>query len=181
MVVASTAAFHARVRGSVPGLGGLKETRMFLTHPLVKLSIAGSLRDQEVACSASDRQGSNFESCVWRTVSSHSSHHPQEVLLAQFSLYVHKGGLKPDSFHLISLFLYVSCAYILCALKRHPSKHGAFTQCCFNVGPASTLVTNIKSHPIPLYAFTFWCLGNFDTPLISLLNAEGIFYFLLTG
>ena len=25
--------------------------------------------------------------------------HPQEVLLAQFSLYVHKGGLKPDSFH----------------------------------------------------------------------------------
>ena len=32
--------------------------------------------------------------------SSQSSHHPQEVLLAQFSLYVHKGGLKPDSFHL---------------------------------------------------------------------------------
>ena len=59
----------------------------------------GSLRDREVACSASDRQGSNFESCVWRTVSSQSSHHPQEVLLAQFSLYVHKGGLKPDSFH----------------------------------------------------------------------------------
>ena len=50
-----------------------------------------------------DRQGSNFESCVWRTVSSQSSHHPQEVLLAQFSLYVHKGGLKPDSFHFICL------------------------------------------------------------------------------
>ena len=32
-------------------------------------------------------------------MSSQSSHHPQEVLLAQFSLYVHKGGLKPDSFH----------------------------------------------------------------------------------
>ena len=42
----------------------------------MKLSIVGSLRDREVACSASDRQGSNFESCVWRTVSSHSSHHP---------------------------------------------------------------------------------------------------------
>ena len=95
----STAAFHARVRGSVPGLGGLKETKMFLPHPRVKLSIVGSLCDREVACSASDRQSSNFESCVWRTVSSHSSHHPQEVLLAQFSLYVHKGGLKPDSFH----------------------------------------------------------------------------------
>ena len=101
-VVVSTAAFHARVRGSVPGLGGLKETKMFLPHPRVKVSIVGSLRDREVACSASDRQGSNFESCVWRTVSSQSSHHPQEVLLAQFSLYVHKGGLKPDSFHFIA-------------------------------------------------------------------------------
>ena len=84
-VVVSTAAFHARARGSVPGLGGLKETKLFLPHPRVKVSIVGSLRDREVACSASDRQGSNFESCVWRTVSSQSSHHPQEVLLAQFS------------------------------------------------------------------------------------------------
>ena len=100
-VVVSTAAFHASVRGSVPGPGGLKETKMFLPHPRVKVSIMGSLRDREVACSASDRQGSNFESCVWRTVSSQSSHHPQEVLLAQFSLYVHKGVLKPDSFHFI--------------------------------------------------------------------------------
>ena len=49
---------------------------------------------REVACSASDCQGSNFES--------QSSRHPQEVLLAQFSLYVHKGDLKPDSFHLFS-------------------------------------------------------------------------------
>ena len=74
---------------------------MFLPHPRVKVSIVGSLRDREVACLASDRQGSNFESFVWRTVSSQSSHHPQKVLLAQFSLYVHKGGLKPDSFHFI--------------------------------------------------------------------------------
>ena len=100
-VVVSTAAFHARVRGSVPGLGGLKETKSFLPHPRVKVSIVESLRDREVACSASDRQGPNFESCVWMTVSSQSSHHPQEVLLAKFSLYVHKGGLKPDSFHFI--------------------------------------------------------------------------------
>ena len=104
----NTAAFHARVRGSVPGLGGLKETKLFLPHPRVKVSIVGSFRDREVACSASDHQGSNFESCVWRTVSSQSSHHPQEVLLAQFSLYVHKGGLKPDSFH----FMYTVLACI---------------------------------------------------------------------
>ena len=61
----NTAVFHARVRGSNPGLGGLRETKLFLPHPRVKHSIVGSLRDREVACSASDRQGSNFESCVW--------------------------------------------------------------------------------------------------------------------
>ena len=68
-VVVSTAAFHARVRGSVPGLGGLKrKKKLFLPHPRVNVSIVGSLRDREVACSASDRQRSNFESCVRSTV-----------------------------------------------------------------------------------------------------------------
>ena len=53
-----------------------------------------------------------FESCVWRTVSSHASHHPQEVLLAQCSLYEHKGVLKPYSFHFI---------FILMTQHRFPS------------------------------------------------------------
>ena len=53
-VVVSTAAFHAGVRGSVPVLGEFKESKMFLPHPRVKLSIVESLRDREVACSASD-------------------------------------------------------------------------------------------------------------------------------
>ena len=75
---------------------------MFLLHPLVKLSIVGNLCDREVGCSASDLQGLNFESRVWKAV---SSHHPQEVLLAQFSLYVHKSGLKPVSF-----YLYLICS-----------------------------------------------------------------------
>ena len=52
-VVVSTDAFHARVRSSLPGHGGLKETKMFLPHPFVKLSVVGSLRDREVACSTS--------------------------------------------------------------------------------------------------------------------------------
>ena len=99
----STAAFHARVRGLVPGLGGLKETKNVSSPSTCEVNIVGSLCDREVACSAADRQGSNFESCVWRTVSSQSSHHPQEVVLAQFSLYVHKGGLKPDSSHFFLL------------------------------------------------------------------------------
>ena len=115
----SAVTLHAShtVRGSVPGLGGLKETKLFLPHPRVKVSIVGSLRDREVACSASDRQGSNFESCVWRTVSSQSSHHPQEVLLAQFSLYVHKGGLKPDSFHFIC-FSYNTLRSVVFTMRR---------------------------------------------------------------
>ena len=90
----------------------------------------GSLRDREVACLASDRQGTNFESCVWRTVSSQSSHHPQEVLLAQFSLYVHKGGLKPDSFHFIfvralrvnSLAMLTTCCQFRSTWSSHCSK-----------------------------------------------------------
>ena len=89
-VVVSATAFHARVWGSFDGLSGLKETTMFLPHPLEKLGIVGSLRDRKVVCSASDLQRLNFESCIWRAVSSHSPHHPQEVLLAQSSLYVHK-------------------------------------------------------------------------------------------
>ena len=59
----------------------------------------GSLRDREVACSASDRQDSNSEYCVWREVSSHLSLLLQEFLMAQFSTYVHKCGAKPHSLH----------------------------------------------------------------------------------
>ena len=59
-VVVSTAVFHASVRGWFPGLGGLKETKMFLPYLLLKISIVGRLRDRDVTCSASDRQGSNF-------------------------------------------------------------------------------------------------------------------------
>ena len=35
--VVSTAVCQARARGSVAGLGGLKETKMFILHPLLKL------------------------------------------------------------------------------------------------------------------------------------------------
>ena len=37
-VVVSTADFHARVRDLFPGLGGVKETKMFLPHSLVHRS-----------------------------------------------------------------------------------------------------------------------------------------------
>ena len=59
-----------------------------------------------------NHQGSNFESCVWRTVSSHSSHHSQEVLMAQFSLYVNKDGLNPRSFLYISFYTPYFCHFL---------------------------------------------------------------------
>ena len=61
-VVDSTAAFHARVRRFVSRSRRFEGNKMFLSHPLVKLSIVGSLRDREAACSASDLQGLNFVS-----------------------------------------------------------------------------------------------------------------------
>ena len=163
-VVVSTAAFHARVRGSVPGLGGLKETKMFLPHPRVKVSIVGSLRDREVACLASHRQGSNFESCVWRTVSSQSSHHLQEVLLAQFSLYVHKGGLKPDSFHfscLTAILGSITKWWLLCTGKQQQLlTFQASSYCCLSLWdralfPLYNMATSRLT--IPSHSFSrFW-------------------------
>ena len=86
----------SEIAGSNPALAfKFQRNPMFLPCSLVNIQYCGD-RDREVASSASDRQGSNFESCVWRAVSSRS---PQEVFLAQFSLYVHKGGIKPHSFH----------------------------------------------------------------------------------
>ena len=51
---------------------GFQETKCFFPAHSLRFSIVGSLCDWEVACSASDHLGSNFESCVWRVVSSHS-------------------------------------------------------------------------------------------------------------
>ena len=82
-----------------PGLQFQRNNIFFNAHSYIFNNV-GSLRDRGVACSPSDHQGPNFESCVWRTVSYYSCHHPQELILAQFSLYVHKSGLKSHSFHL---------------------------------------------------------------------------------
>ena len=61
-IVVSTAAFHARVPSLVPGLGGLKETQMFLSHSLVKLSIVGNLRDMDME-RQTDRQTDGRTDC----------------------------------------------------------------------------------------------------------------------
>ena len=67
----------------------------------------------------SDRQGLNSESCVWRAVSAHSSHHPQNAL---FSIYVHKGGLKPLSFHFNFLKVETSNFIKKAAIKHLPHR-----------------------------------------------------------
>ena len=48
-----------------------------------------------------------------RAVSAHSSHHPPEVPLAQFTLDVNKGGIKPHSFYLIAQLSEVLFVYII--------------------------------------------------------------------
>ena len=55
-------------------------------------------------------------------MSSQSSHHPQEVLLAQFSLYVHKGGLKPDLFHFNSSRYHYKVDFAVSSVARFCSK-----------------------------------------------------------
>ena len=59
----------------------IKETKYFFPAHSLRFNMVGSLRDREVVCSASDHQGSNFEFCGLRAVTSHSYHHPQEVIL----------------------------------------------------------------------------------------------------
>ena len=82
----------------------VKETKCFFPAHSLRFNNVERLRDQEVACSTSYRQGSNFEFCAWMAVSSHSSHHSQDILLVQLSLDVHKGGLRSHSFyHFINL------------------------------------------------------------------------------
>ena len=60
--------------GSSPLLAfKIQRNKMILLRTLVKIQYSGGLRDREVKCSASDRQGSNLKSCVWRAMPCHSS------------------------------------------------------------------------------------------------------------
>ena len=88
-----------RSRVGTPNLAHkFQRNKVFLLRSLEIIYFVRILRARP-PCSASYQQGPNLESCVWEAVSSHSSHHLQEVLLTQFSLYVHKGGLKPHLFY----------------------------------------------------------------------------------
>ena len=145
-VVVSTAASHTRVRGSFPGLGGLEETKMFHPHPPVNLGIVRSLRNREVACSASDRQGSGIKSFVWKARLSHLYLHTHNFLLAQFSLYmyVQKSGLKPDSFNIRSLGLGVAGKFPLSGQSWARMKWSAEGQVCRLVSEKWTTPAEVR-------------------------------------
>ena len=75
----------------------------FKLYSLVKIQHCGDLCDPDVRVRRQTASTRNSKACVCMAVSSHSYYQPQGILLAQFSLYVHKGGIKPHPFH---LFIY---------------------------------------------------------------------------
>ena len=87
--VAKAACFESRrlrVR-TPPWPSSFKETTCFFPAHSYRFNIVESLHDREVACSAPDRHRARISNPVsGGHVLSHSSHHPQEVVLAQFSL-----------------------------------------------------------------------------------------------
>ena len=102
-VAVNTAAFHAET-GFVPWSRRFERNKKYF-FPIHKYCgeptwPRGTVHGPQTP------QGSNFESCVWRAVSSHSSYHPHEVLLTQFNLYVLTGGLKSHSFHVHFLTIF---------------------------------------------------------------------------
>ena len=81
--------------------------------------LRSGIQFKKIKCSSPDNSlkiwyiGLNFKSCVWRAVSSHSSHHPQDIGLVHFSLWLNKSGLRPYSFYLIVTSLFHLAMYTL--------------------------------------------------------------------
>ena len=79
-----------------------KEAKCFSPAHSQRFNIVESLCDREVESSAQTARVRILNPVsVRRAVPSHSPLHSHEVLLTQFNLYVHRGGLKPHSFHLL--------------------------------------------------------------------------------
>ena len=103
-----------------------KDTKCFFPAHSWRFNIVESLRDREVACSASDPQGSNFEFCVWGAVSSHLSQHPymhRRFAWPGLAYMYRKVPEKPLSFYFISIniiYMYVcTCVYAYMPVFYH--------------------------------------------------------------
>ena len=82
------------------------QNKMFFPCSLVKIQYCGEPPWLRGSVLGLRPPGLELESFVSRAVSSHSSHHPQKVLLAQISICVHKCGLKSHSFHFAPDYLW---------------------------------------------------------------------------
>ena len=84
-----------------PWPSSFKENKMFLLSSLVKIQYCGEPPWQRSSVLGFRPSVLEFQILCLEGSVPHSSHHPQEVVLVLFSLYVNKGGLKPYfvSFH----------------------------------------------------------------------------------
>ena len=138
---------------------------MFLPHPRVKISIVGNLRDREVACSVSDRQGSNFESCDWRTVSSQlspssgGSPGPVQPICAQSW-----PKARFISFHLLPLRFYICFPSDFIFEKDFRWARILALHCTHHIITCRSLCMPKKS----------WCCNLWRVPLNSSVNLLGL-------
>ena len=98
-------------------------------------------------------------------MSSQSSHHPQEVLLAQFSLYVHKGGLKPDSFH----FIFIMSNFRLTTADLMTLWWHYDDLCLLVCGCASTASSSLMFVVVGLY---YWFVSSSDLIWYSIITCH---------
>ena len=90
-VVVSTAAFHATSSGFGSRSRRFERNKNVSSPSTCESQYCGEPPWPRCSVLGLRPPGLEFRIlCLDRTVSSQSSHHPQEVLLAQFSLYVHK-------------------------------------------------------------------------------------------
>ena len=121
----------------------IKRNKMFLPRSLVTIPYYGEPPWPRGSVLGLRLPELEFRILCWRAVSSHTSHHPQGGLMAQFSLHVHKGGIKPHWFHFIStihvhgpildsIFLKKSCPMAIWIKKE--CSFPANTRCWPNTG-----------------------------------------------
>ena len=92
----------SEIADSSPALAfKFQRNKMFPPCSIVNIEYCGQSPWLRVSVLGRRPTGLNFESCVWRAVTPHSSHHLQ-VSLTQFSLYVYKCGVEPHLFHFIA-------------------------------------------------------------------------------
>ena len=96
----------SEIAGSNPTLAfKFQRNKMFLPCSFVKIQYSGEPQWPRGSVLGLRPPGLKFRiMCLEGSVN--LIHHPQEVLLAQFSLYVHKGGLKSHSFHFFASTFY---------------------------------------------------------------------------